>query len=336
MNNLRIISEIAQAHDGSLGLAYSMVNESVNAGCTDVKFQIHIADEESTLNDKFRVNIFPQDNNRFEYWKRVQFSEEQWLKLISYTQSLGVRVIVSPFSTRALDICYKSKVKTIKIGSGEIYNEPLLNCLDSRFTDVILSNGMCTISDLEAITKNLTRKNLSVSLLECVSKYPTKLSELNLKNIPNLRDKLGFPVGLSDHTGKLISSLAAVIKYQAEILEIHTTFSRNMFGPDSSSSMTFDELKTLVTLLNQYNKIGTSVDKDLFTLNDSQLQMANLFGRSIVANIDLLEGQVIKREYLAYKKPGGGLLWSEILKIEGKILKKDIKANSPITFDDVF
>lgn len=335
MKKPRIISEIAQAHDGSLGIAYSMVCESAKAGCTDVKFQIHFADEESTPIDKFRINIFPQDENRFNYWERTQFSAEQWYKLIDYTRSLGVGVIVSPFSLKALDICSTCNVKTIKIGSGEIHNEQLIERLDSRFTDVILSNGMCTIADLKSIAKRLVSQGLSVSLLECISKYPTALSEVNLENIPYLREIFGLPVGLSDHTGKLVTSLAAVIKYQAEIIELHTTFSRDMFGPDATSSITFDELRELSTLLNEYFELGSSVDKSLSETNSSQMQMIRLFGRSIVLNTDLLAGETILLEHLSYKKPGGGLPWNDRFKLEGKTLKKFLKANSQISLDDV-
>ncbi|WP_341884184.1 N-acetylneuraminate synthase family protein [Synechococcus sp. UW140] len=335
MKKTRIISEIAQAHDGSLGIAYSMVSESVKAGCTDIKFQIHFADEESTPTDQFRVNIFPQDQNRFDYWKRIQFSTEQWCKLIDYTGSLGVGVIVSPFSVKALDICSICNVKTIKIGSGEIYNEQLIDRLDSRFTDVILSNGMCTITDLKSITKRLMSQGLSVSLLECISKYPTKLSEVNLQNIPYLREIFGLPVGLSDHTGKLVSSLAAVIRYQAEIIEVHTTFSRNLFGPDATSSITFDDLRVLSTLLSEYFELGSSIEKNLLEINSSQMQMVRLFGRSIVLNTDLLAGETIQPEHLSFKKPGGGLSWNERFKLEGKTLKQSLNANSQISLDDV-
>ena len=119
MGNIRLVAEIAQAHDGSLGMAHSLIESSANSGATDIKFQMHYADHESTINDKFRIDSFPQDKTRYDYWKRMEFSFDQWSELFCHCRNLGLNIIVSPFSHFAVDRCIKLGISSLKLGSGE-------------------------------------------------------------------------------------------------------------------------------------------------------------------------------------------------------------------------
>ncbi|WP_311196036.1 N-acetylneuraminate synthase family protein [Antarcticibacterium sp. 1MA-6-2] len=117
-----IIAEIAQAHDGFLGIAHSYIDALSKTGVDAVKFQVHIAEAESSIHEPFRVKFSTQDKSRFDYWKRMEFSVEQWQELRTHCDEAGVEFMASPFSNAAVDLLEKLEVKRYKIGSGEVNN----------------------------------------------------------------------------------------------------------------------------------------------------------------------------------------------------------------------
>ena len=137
-----IIAEVGQAHEGSLGMALSYIDALAETGVDAVKFQIHIADAESSVYEPFRIKFSQQDKTRFDYWKRMEFSPEEWEILKSRCDEKQVEFLASPFSNEAVDLLEELQVKRYKIGSGEVSNFLLLEKIAKTGKPVILSSGM--------------------------------------------------------------------------------------------------------------------------------------------------------------------------------------------------
>src|SRR6476620_1801526 len=121
-----IIAEIAQAHEGSLGIAHSYIDALKPTGVNVVKFQTHIAAAESSAFEPFRVKFSFEDETRYDYWKRMEFTPEQWAGLKKHCEDCGLEFISSPFSNAAVDLLESLNVKRYKIGSGEVTNRLMM------------------------------------------------------------------------------------------------------------------------------------------------------------------------------------------------------------------
>ena len=132
MNSTYIIAEVAQSHEGSLGLAHSFIDAVAKSGADAVKFQTHIAEEESTPEEKFRIKMSSQDKDRFEYWKRMEFTESQWLELFKHCVDRNIDFISSPFSRKAISLLSRIGMKIWKLGSGEVLSNDLLDYIPSN------------------------------------------------------------------------------------------------------------------------------------------------------------------------------------------------------------
>jgi len=238
-NSCYIIAEVAQAHDGSLGLAHAYIDAIADAGADAVKFQTHIAKAESTLDEPWRVKFSSQDKSRYDYWKRMEFSAEQWLKLAEHSRSLGLDFWSSPFSIEAAIILQKIGIKQWKIGSGEIYNPILVDYLLDTRLPILFSSGMSSIADLDNVINQAIKKSTPFGIFQCSSSYPTPPELWGLEVLSDFRDRYKCPVGLSDHSGDIYAGLAATT-LGADFIEVHVTFDKKMFGPDTSSSITIN------------------------------------------------------------------------------------------------
>ena len=121
-----IIAEVGQAHEGSLGLAHSYIDAVAKAGAQAIKFQTHIASAESSHYDKWRVKFSLQDNSRYDYWKRMEFSYKEWEGLSQHAKDLGLKFLSSAFSLEAFDLLEAIGVDAWKIGSGEFWSNELI------------------------------------------------------------------------------------------------------------------------------------------------------------------------------------------------------------------
>ena len=137
-----IVAEVAQAHDGSLGVLHSYIDALSKTGVDAVKFQMHIAEVESSVYEKFRVKFSYEDKTRYDYWKRTSFSLDQWQDVKEHCEEVGLEFLCSPFSNVAVDWLEKMDVKRYKIGSGDVNNFLMLAKVAETGKDIILSSGM--------------------------------------------------------------------------------------------------------------------------------------------------------------------------------------------------
>lgn len=305
-----IIAEVAQAHDGSLESAHKYIDLVADTGASAVKFQTHIAHAESTIREPWRVKMATSDKTRFDYWRRMEFKESEWIELRDHCFDRGLSFMSSPFSIEALDLLDGLGVEVWKLASGEVSNTPLVEAMIATRKPIILSTGLSTTAELDDVVGLILGSNIDLTVLQCTSEYPCPADRTGLNLITEFKKRWGCRVGISDHSGTIFPSLAART-LGASVIEVHITSSRDSMGVDSPSSITPEELKTLVDGI-KFLDDAIAKPADKTRLSESAKEMRRIFGRSVVANSDLEVGHRIQISDLAYKKPGGGLSWKDI------------------------
>ena len=327
-----IIAEIAQAHDGSLGMAHSYIDVAADSGAGGVKFQTHIAGEESTLREPWRVRFSRQDATRFDYWKRMEFSEEQWRELKQHADERALLFLSSPFSLKAVEMLERIGVAAWKIASGEVAHGALVERMLESGLPMLLSTGMSPWREIDRAVQTVKQAGCPLTILQCTSMYPTPLEKVGLNVIRELRSRYDTSVGLSDHSGTIYAGLAASV-LGIDVLEVHLVFSRQTFSPDLEASVTAAGLRQLVDGVRAIETLLEPVDKDAMATELSP--MRDLFTRSVVAARDLRTGEILAAGDLALKKPGTGLSAEELTNLVGRRLVCDVEADELVTWEDV-
>lgn len=319
-----LIAEIAQAHEGSLGIAHSYIDALAETGVDAVKFQTHIAHAESSEYEPFRVKFSYEDATRYDYWKRMEFTPEQWAGLKQHCEDRGMEFISTPFSNAAVDLLERLGVERYKIGSGEVSNYLMLEKIARTGKPILLSSGMSSWQELDQAVDFLKPFGNELTILQCTTAYPTLPEQWGLNVIPLMRERYLLPVGFSDHSGDIYACLAAAALGVA-VLEFHAVFDKRMFGPDAPASLTIDQIRQLVTGVRQIvRSLATPVDKDK---NESFQSLKQIFEKSLAVNKDLPAGYSIRQEDLEAKKPKGcGIPASNFREFIGKVLKVNKKA----------
>lgn len=313
-----VVAEIAQAHDGSLGILHSFVDACAEAGVDAVKVQIHIAEAESSPKEPFRKQFSYVDQTRFEYWSRMGFSEQQWAEVKKHCEAVGVEFLATPFSVAAVALLERLGVTRYKIGSGDVTNALLIDRIAGTGKEAIISTGLATRAEIGSAVDALRAGGVAV--LQCATKYPTAPEDTGLAAIAEIRQTFACPAGLSDHSGTIYPGIAAAA-LGASVVEAHVTFDRRMFGPDSRASLTVDEFAELVRGIRFIEKgrrgrVGKDIDPELSALR-------GMFGRSLAVNRDLPAGHVLTASDLESKKPAGeGLPAADYRSVVGRPLAR--------------
>jgi N,N'-diacetyllegionaminate synthase len=326
-----VIGEVAQAHDGSLGLAHAFIDAIADAGAGAVKFQTHIAAAESHPSEPWRVRFSPADDTRFDYWKRMEFTEDQWAGLRAHAVERGLAFLSSPFSLEAVELLRRVGVAGWKVASGEVANAELLDAMLAAGGPVLLSSGMSPWAELDAAVERLRGAKLAV--LQCTSAYPVAPDSIGLNVLADIQRRYGCAAGLSDHSGTIFPSLAAVA-LGARVIEIHVTLSRQMFGPDVPASVTPEELRELCRGVEVVSTaLEHPVDKDATA--EELAPMRRLFTRSLVTTRALEEGETIGEADLVARKPGSGIPSSERARVVGARVARTVEAGTLLAEDDL-
>lgn len=268
-----IVAEVAQAHEGSLQMAHAYIDAIAGAGADAVKFQCHIAEAESTPDEPWRVEPrWKQDESRYAYWERMEFSEPEWRSLADHCNQRGLIFLCSPFSVEAVKLL-DPFVPAWKVPSGEITNWQLLEAIGKTEKPVILSGGMGTLAELARAIKFVTEsgsgydlltdesRESPIAVLTCRSIYPTPPELQALRQPCEPCVPVPYVRGLSDHSGTIYAGLAAVA-LGCDVLEVHVKLSDYDQGFDASSSITIDRLYDLVAGVRFIEKAKQPVDKD--------------------------------------------------------------------------
>lgn len=327
-----LIAEVAQAHDGSVGTAHAFIDAAAQAGADAIKFQTHLAEAESTRDEPFRVAFSLQDSSRYDYWSRTSFTAEQWAGLASHASESGLAFLSSPFSLEAVALLRGLDVLAWKVASGEVGSGPLLAAMCADGKPVLLSTGMSTNAEIDTAVATIQQAEAPLAVMQCASLYPTPLTAVGLNTIEDYRQRYDCPVGLSDHSGSVYPALAALAQ-GADIIEVHLTLSRHMFGPDVPVSLTVDELANVAAARDAFHTMATNpVDKD--GAADALSEMRAMFGRSLAPRTDLPAGTVIGADMLTAKKPATGIPTDALDDIVGRQLAQAVTADRLLKWED--
>lgn len=334
VNKTFIIAEIGQAHEGSLGILHSYIDVMAQTGVDAIKFQTHIAEAESSIYEPFRVKFSYEDDTRFDYWKRMSFTKDQWVGIKNHCDEVGLEFMSSPFSQAAVDLLEEIGVKRYKIGSGEVSNFLMLEKICKTGKPVILSSGMSSLTELDQAVEFIRSFGNDLSILQCTTSYPTPAERIGLNVVPQLIER--YPdarIGLSEHTSKIYTGIAAVAM-GARVLEFHVVFDKRMFGPDAKSSLTIDETTELV---NGVRFIETSLNNPIDKSDNSPyLALKKIFEKSLAINKDLPKGHIVTFNDLEAKKPANyGVPASQFKNVIGKALNKNKHQYEFLTEEDI-
>lgn len=310
-----IVAEAGVNHNGSFDLVCKLVDAAKDAGVDCIKFQ--------TFKSKNLVSHGAQkaeyqkdttgEGSQIDMLKKLEFSYEEFLALKNYCDKVGICFLSTPFDFDSIDFLDSIDMPFWKIPSGEVTNYPYLIALAKTGKPVVMSTGMCEIAEIEAAI-NVLRENgtKDIKLLHCNTEYPTPFEDVNLKAMQTIRDAFGLEVGYSDHT-KGIEVPVAAVALGATIIEKHFTLDRNMEGPDHKTSLEPDELKKMVSSIRHIEKALGTGDK---TPSPSEKKNITVARKSIVAKINIKEGEILSEENVTVKRPGSGInpmRWNEVL-----------------------
>jgi N-acetylneuraminate synthase len=328
-----VIGEVALTHDGSLGQAHAFVDAIADAGADAVKFQTHIAAAESTPAEPFRVKFSRQDATRYDYWQRMEFTEDGWRGLAEHCRERGVLFISSPFSIEAVDLLERIGQPLWKIASGEVSNTVLLDRVLDTGIPVVLSSGLSPLAETDAAVARVRARGRQVGVMQCTSAYPCPPERVGLNLVPAFRERYNCWVGLSDHSATIYPGLAGAA-LGMDLLEVHVALSRQMFGPDVVASVTTAELRQLVDGVRFIERMRANpIDKDASARDTEPLR--RLFTRSLVARRAMPAGAVLQRDDLAIKKPGTGLPPDRLSEVLGRRLTKAVEPDQLLTAADI-
>ncbi|RHK91516.1 N-acetylneuraminate synthase [Bacteroides xylanisolvens] len=326
MKHVLIIAEAGVNHNGSLTLAKQLVDKAVEAGVDIIKFQTFksekLVSKLAKQAEYQQRNIGKKDVGQFVMLKRLELSHESHEELLSYCNQKGIRFFSTAFDMESIDYLHSLKMGLWKIPSGEITNYPYLRKIAQYHEPIILSTGMCELSDIEYALHVLLQfgvKKEQITILHCNTEYPTPFCDVNLKAMLEIGEKFGVKIGYSDHTEGIEVSIAAVAM-GATVIEKHVTLNRNMEGPDHQASLEPDELKAMVTSIRNIEQaLGTGHKQ----VSESERKNMEIARKSIVAACAIRKGERFTEENLTVKRPGTGIspmLWNEVV---GKIALRD-------------
>jgi N,N'-diacetyllegionaminate synthase len=326
VNKTVIIAEAGVNHNGSLELAKKLIDVASEAGVDYVKFQTFKADKLVTRSAKKAsyqaINMEEIDDSQFNMLKKLELDHESHIELISYSAKKNIQFLSTPFDLESIEELKNLGIKIGKIPSGEITNLPYLRKMANNFSEIILSTGMSTLDEIEDAIQIINQEGVSnnnITVLHCNTEYPTPFKDVHLLAMQTIGKAFDVKIGYSDHTLGIEVSIAAVA-LGANVIEKHFTLDRHMDGPDHKASLEPDELKNMVSAIRNIEKaLGLSVKQP----SPSEINNRIPARKSIVANCNILSGEVFSGENITTKRPGLGISpmrWDEII---GKTAKRN-------------
>lgn len=328
-----VIGEVAQSHDGSLGMAHAFIDAIAKSGANAVKFQTHIADAESTPAEPWRVKFSYQDQTRYEYWKRMEFTKEQWAGLKAHAEDCSLIFLSSAFSLEAAHLLEQLGMQAWKVASGETSTYVLTEFYTSTRKPILLSTGMSSLNEIDEVVSFIRDRDVPLAVMQCTTAYPCPPEKIGLNNLTLFQERYQCPVGLSDHSAAIFPGLAGAV-LGMHLLEVHVTLSREMFGPDVPASLTTNELALQIKGIRYTESmLANPVNKDDMA---QQLQpLRELFTKSLFYSTNLPAGTVLGEEHIAIKKPGTGLHANRLSTLLGKTLKVNVTVDAFVRESDL-
>jgi N-acetylneuraminate synthase/N,N'-diacetyllegionaminate synthase len=327
-----VIAEIGINHNGSVTQARKMIDAAAACGADAVKFQSFRADKlVIPSRDRYSQQIDGTES-AYQMLRRLELGFPDQERLKKHADNCGILFISTPFDNESVDFLDSLDVPLFKIASGDITHVPLLRHVASKGKPVFLSTGMSFLSEVgDALWHLRSAGAQQILLMHCVSAYPAALQDMNLRALQTLQSYFELPVGLSDHSQGMLSSLVAVA-FGARVIEKHFTLDKNDTGPDHKASLDPDDLKLLIQQLRQVEvSIGDGRKKPAEVEEEGRM----LGRRSIVAAADIRTGEAIENWMLTCKRPGTGLepkYWDRVI---GMAARRNIEKDTILQWEDL-
>ncbi len=340
-----IIGEIGQNHNGSVDIAKLIVDlvcrpiredvfnldlKPINA----VKLTKRDLNEELSASQMNRIYDTPNSFGRTygEHRAFLELSDEEHLEVYNYAKSKGLDFVETLCAKGCLSLLKLFTPDYLKVASRDLTNLPLLAAMAETKIPIILSTGMAGKKELDEALATITRYHSDISILHCVSQYPTHPDNLNLNTILYLKENYGqYRIGFSDHTIG-ISAPSVAVGMGAEIIEKHITIDRHMKGTDQAGSLGPEGVYRMVRDIRVAERwLGS---KDLYI--DKNVESARVkLERSIATVRDMKAGEIIKESDLHMLSPGDGFKWDQLNEVLGKELLVDLPRNEVIYPKDI-
>ena len=319
MKKVLIIAEAGVNHNGSIELAKKLVDAAALAGVDYVKFQSfkaeNLVSKDAKKAEYQQINMADGDDSQFTMLKKLELSPEQHIELIAYCNEKGIKFFSTAFDLESIDFLASLKLGLWKIPSGEITNYPYLKQIALKKEPVILSTGMCDMTDIDNAIQVLLKFGVTkeqITVLHCNTEYPTPMHDVNLNAMKTIADKFEVNIGYSDHTKGIEVPIAAVA-LGATVIEKHFTLDKTMEGPDHKASLEPQELIAMTTAIRTIEMALGSREKKV---TSSEINNKSVARKSIVASQYIQVGDVLTESNLTVKRPGTGIspmLWENVL-----------------------
>lgn len=332
-NKIKIIAEIGINHNGSVISAMEMITSAAECRADYVKFQTFNPD---LLYSRYTQSLLESgiekdgSGSPIDFFRKFVFTKDEYKQLANHSQKCGVEFLSSPFDTEGVDLLEELGVGAYKIASSEATNYPLLEYVASTKKKVFLATGMTTLSELHKSIRIL-KDVPELVLMHCVSIYPPEIADLNLERLNSLKKEFNLPVGLSDHTPTIDSSLAA-IALGSTVIEKHFKLSDTFDCPDGNVSIAPPDLKKISNFARVF---PVMMGDGSWEISEKELNISRGARRSIYAAREIHKGEVIKSEDLVIKRPGIGLTTDRVNDIVGKKAMIDIHADYMIRLENL-
>ncbi len=329
-NRCFIIGEAGINHDGSLKKAKELVDVAIDSGVDAVKFQMFntkkYISKDAFFASYMKKGLLSNKEKISEFFKRLEVTQWELLEIQKYCKKKGILFLCTPFDIKNGNFLNKIGVPIFKIASFSLTNTFLLESIARHKKPVIMSTGLHTISEIENAYNILKKSGKPVAMLQCISHYPIKPKDANLRVMQTFEKAFNCIVGYSDHSMGITVPIAAVA-LGAKIIEKHFTLEQNDFGADHDASADPQDLKKLVKSIREVEsafgsskKIITDVEKEVFKVHRP----------SLITKVNIKKGQKISKKMLDMKKPGTGINPLEIKTVLGRIAKVNIKKDKLI------
>ena len=327
-----VIAELSGNHNADLGRALRLIDAAAAAGADAVKLQTYSPDTITLDHDGpgFRIEGgLWAGRTLYDLYREAQTPFEWHAALFAHARERGLIVFSSPFDDTATELLEGLDAPAFKIASFEAIDLPLIRRAARSGKPMIVSTGMTSedeIADALAAAGGPER----TILLHCVSSYPARFADANLRAMPWLAARFGCAVGLSDHTPGTAAAVAS-IALGACVIEKHFTLARADGGPDSAFSLEPDELGRLVDdCRNAWEALGEAALVRCDIENENKQ-----FRRSLYVVRDVAAGHVLSHDDIRSIRPGFGLAPKHLPEVIGMVALRDLKRGEPLGWDAI-
>lgn len=331
-NKVYIIAEAGVNHNGDFSLAKKLVDVASSAGVDAVKFQAFRTKDlilENINKAPYQKTSTSKNISQTEMLRSLELKLEHYSELKNYCENKSMDFLITPFDYTSLEELELLKLKAYKVSSTDATNIPFLRKIAKTGKKIILSTGMCYMSEVEKAVKTIREFNDDLILMQCTANYPINDSEANL-NVLKSYKKFKCDLGYSDHTKGIGASLFA-IPMGVKMVEKHFTLSKDLSGPDHSASLDPIELQDYVK---QIRKVEQYLGSDIKEPTKSEMETRKSLQKCLVANKKIKKGEVFSNQNIVAKRTGGiGISPINCDDVFGMIAKRSFNFNEIIEFE---